>query len=90
MATTLNALPDVCNRKAPWSVCKSSETRNMAPDTVAARAPAKFRCASQDFKLKDDGGRAACAWRYHFTRGYPRDMVAQWQREEVERTAKTV
>ncbi|MDT8998828.1 N-acetyltransferase [Paucibacter sp. APW11] len=59
----------------------SSVNRDVAPDTVAAGAPAKFVCNTNAVKLKDGSGRTAYPWRHHFHRGYPEAVVQQWLAE---------
>lgn len=65
----------------------SSVNRDVAPDTVAAGAPAKFVCNANEVKLKDGSGRTAYPWRHHFHRGYPEAVVQQWL-AEADRLAK--
>ena len=65
----------------------SSVNRDVAPDTVAAGAPAKFVCNANEVKLKDGSGRTAYPWRHHFHRGYQEEVVQQWL-AEAERLAQ--
>jgi hypothetical protein len=59
----------------------SSVSRDVAPDTVVAGAPAKVIGHAADIKLRDGSGQPAYPWRRHFHRGYPDAVVERWLNE---------
>lgn len=78
IATMSVVLPGVKIGKGALVGAHSSVSRDVAPESVVAGAPAKFVCAAGEIKLKDGSGRAAYPWRTHFSRGYPEHVVKQW------------
>lgn len=86
IATMSVILPGVTVGAGALIGAHSSVNRNVAPDTVAAGAPAKFICNTSEIKLKDGSGRPAYPWRDHFSRGYPEHVVAEWFKEAEERS----
>lgn len=57
-------------------------TRDVAPQMLAAGAPAKEVKAAKDVLLRDGSNSPAYPWTTHFSRGYPPEMVAVWKNEE--------
>jgi len=85
IATMSIILPGVTVGEGALVGAHSSVSRNVAPNTVAVGAPAKFVCNAAEIKLKDGTGRPAYPWRDHFSRGYPEAVVAGWLAEAAER-----
>jgi acetyltransferase-like isoleucine patch superfamily enzyme len=85
IATMSIVLPGVTVGEGALVGAHSSVNRPVAPNTVAAGAPAKFVCNANEIKLKDGSGRMAYPWRHHFSRGYPEAVVAGWLKEAQER-----
>lgn len=78
VATMSIVLPGVRVGRGALVGAHSSVSRDVAPDTVVAGAPAKTVCPTSDVKLRDGSGQPAYPWRRHFHRGYPESVVEQW------------
>lgn len=81
IATMSVILPGVTVGSGALVGAHSSVTRDVAPDTVVAGAPAKFICATSKIKLKNNPHESAYPWRKHFHRGYPQEVVERWKNE---------
>lgn len=81
IATMSVILPGVTLKSGSLIGAHSSVNRDVAADTVVSGSPAKFICDANAIKLKDGSGRAAYPWRFHFHRGYPETVIAQWLAE---------
>lgn len=81
IATMSIILPGVTVKSGALVGAHSSVSRDVAAETVVAGTPARFVCEASAIKLKDGSGRSAYPWRYHFHRGYPESVVAQWLAE---------
>jgi acetyltransferase-like isoleucine patch superfamily enzyme len=81
IATMSIALPGVRIGHGALVGAHSSVSRDVAPDTVVAGAPAKVVCPTADIKLRDGSGQPAYPWRRHFHRGYPDAVVEAWLAE---------
>ncbi|HCE3509532.1 TPA: N-acetyltransferase [Vibrio parahaemolyticus] len=53
-------------------------------DMLYSGSPAKKICPTSKIKLKDGSRKPAYPWRKHFHRGYPEDVVATWNKEQIE------
>ena len=81
IATMSIILPGVTVKSGALVGAHSSVSKTVAPDTVVAGSPAKFICETKAIKLKNGSGESAYPWRYHFHRGYPEAVVAEWLAE---------
>ncbi len=81
IATMSVILPGVTIGSGALVGAHSSVTRDVAPNTVVAGAPAKFLCAASKIKLKNIPHESAYPWRRHFHRGYPQEVVERWKEE---------
>lgn len=81
IATMSIILPGVTVKSGALVGAHSSVNRDVGANSVVAGTPAKFVCEASAIKLKDGSGRSAYPWRYHFHRGYPESVVAQWLAE---------
>jgi len=57
----------------------SMVTRDVPPDTVVMGSPARPVGPTSDVRLRDGSNRPAYPWTAHFHRGYPRDVVEEWE-----------
>lgn len=58
----------------------SMVTRDVPPGTVVMGSPAKPVGPTSGVLLRDGSGRPAYPWTTHFQRGYPRQVVDEWER----------
>lgn len=54
-------------------------TKDVPPGKVVAGVPAKIMGDAEFVMLRDGSGRPAYPWTQHFSRGYPRNFVDEWQ-----------
>lgn len=59
-------------------------TKDVPPNMVVAGVPARVIGKASAIKLRDGSGKAAYPWTRHFTRGYPRSVVANWASDAKE------
>lgn len=57
----------------------SMVTRDVPPSTIVIGSPARAVGPTSDVLLRDGSGRPAYPWTTHFRRGYPRDVVEEWE-----------
>ena len=57
----------------------SMVTRDVPPDTVVMGSPAKPAGPTSGVRMRDGSGRPAYPWTTHFLRGYPRQVVDEWE-----------
>ncbi len=58
----------------------SMVTRDVPPDTVVMGSPAKPAGPTSGVRMRDGSGRPAYPWTTHFLRGYPRQVLEEWER----------
>ena len=58
----------------------SMVTRDVPPDTVVMGSPAKPAGPTSGVRMRDGSGRPAYPWTTHFQRGYPREVLDEWER----------
>lgn len=49
------------------------------PHMLYSGNPAKKVCAASKIRLKDGSRRPAYPWRHHFHRGYPQEVIQEWE-----------
>ena len=54
-------------------------TRDVPSETVVMGSPAKPIGPTSGVLLRDGSGRPAYPWTRHFRRGYPGDVVEEWE-----------
>jgi len=79
IATMCCILPGVRVGTRSLVGAQSLVTRDVPPDTVVAGVPAKERGPTGNVKLRDETGAPAYPWMRHFHRGYPPEVVADWE-----------
>lgn len=57
----------------------SMVTRDVPPETVVMGSPARPAGPTSGVLLRDGSGRPAYPWTNHFQRGYPRQVVDEWE-----------
>lgn len=60
---------------------QSLVNRDAKADVIYSGVPAKECGPTSKIKLQDGTDGIAYPWRRHFTRGYPQEIVEQWQKE---------
>jgi len=50
------------------------------PGMLYSGNPAKMICAASKIRLKDGTRRPAYPWKNHFTRGYPEEVILEWEK----------
>ena len=58
----------------------SMVTRDVPPETVVMGSPAKPAGPTSGVRMRDGSGRPAYPWTTHFLRGYPREVLDEWER----------
>ena len=58
----------------------SMVTRDVQPDTVVMGSPARPVGPTSGVLLRDGSNRPAYPWTAHFHRGYPRNILEEWER----------
>ena len=81
IATMSVVLPGAVIAKGCFIGAHSSIKGTTEPDYVYAGSPAKKVCPTSRIKLSDGSG-AAYPWRNHFKRGYPDEVIAQWEAQK--------
>jgi len=49
------------------------------PNTLYSGNPAKKICIASKLRLKDGSRKPAYPWKNHFTRGYPKEVILEWE-----------
>lgn len=81
IATMSTVLPGVVIGEGALIGACSAVTRDVGDHRIAVGNPASDRGETSKIKLKDGSGRQAYPWKYHFTRGYPEEVVRAWLSE---------
>jgi hypothetical protein len=53
--------------------------KDVEPHTVVAGSPAKYLCKPDEIMLRDGSGKPAYPWNTHFRRGYPTEVIKNWE-----------
>jgi acetyltransferase-like isoleucine patch superfamily enzyme len=81
IATSSVVLPGVTIGAGALVAAQSSVSKNVEPGKVVGGVPAKIICDASDILLKDGSNMSAYPWRRHFHRGYPANVVSDWEKE---------
>lgn len=82
LATMSVILPGAVIAEGTFIGAHSSVGGKTEKNTLYSGSPAKKVGPASKIRLKDGTRRPAYPWRQHFHRGYPEDVVKQWQQEE--------
>lgn len=80
IATMSVILPGVKVGEHSLVAAHSCVRKDVEPHTVVGGSPAKFICDTSKIKLKDGSERSAYPWPAHFGRGYPEEVLIEWEK----------
>lgn len=80
LATLVCVAPGVRIGARSLVAASSMVTRDVPPDTVAMGSPSRPAGPTSGVLLRDGSGRSAYPWTRHFHRGYPREVIEEWDR----------
>ena len=81
LSTMSVILPGVTVRKGTFVGAHSLVSKDTSTDVLVAGNPAKEICKASKIRLQDGTKKQAYPWRRHFHRGYPVDVVKDWEAE---------
>jgi acetyltransferase-like isoleucine patch superfamily enzyme len=81
LATMSTILPGIKISTGALVGAHSLVNRDVAPDTIVVGVPAKPVGPTNKIKLSSAPGEAAYPWRKHFHKGYPFEVITQWELE---------
>lgn len=82
VAVKATLLPGVRIGKGSFVTAHALVGQDMPEDSLISGVPAKRVCRASDMRIKGDPGRKAYPWFKRFSRGYPADVLACWERGE--------
>lgn len=81
IATMACVMPGVTIGTRSLVAAHALVSKNVAPNMVVGGVPAKELCPTSEVLLRDGSGKPAYPWTTHFRRGYPPEVVEQWDRD---------
>lgn len=81
VSTHACVMPGVVIGSGSLVAASSLVNKDVPSGQVVGGVPAKVLCPVERILLRDGSGLSAYPWRRHFHRGYPPEIVAQWQAE---------
>ncbi len=79
IAASAVVLPGIIVGQHALVAAKACVTKNVPEGKIVSGIPARIVGDANNIQLRDGSGRAAYPWTTHFMRGYPEEIVTNWQ-----------